>query len=357
VQQTRVGRILPILLAVTACLVIAWLVFWLLSRSIRRFVNGRPADEPPAAVERWVNQLSKSLKKAISVAALITSILILSYGVGVEGLPRLTWDRIAQWLKNYVVSTAFIFGSGYVVIQFFNLSIDRLPAYFARSAGSFAAKAERRKRAEAAGRLLRWVSTAVVLAIATLMALRSVGVDVTPLLTGSAVFGVALGFGAQDLVKDIISGFFLIIENQIRVGDVVEVNGKTGLVEDLRIRTIVVRGIDGTAHTIPNGTIRQVSNRTKEFSYYVIDVRVAYKENVDFVMDTLRELGRELESDARFAPKILEPLEVLGVDDFTESSVLIKSRIRTVPLEQWTVGRELRRRIKNVFDERRIEIR
>lgn len=135
-----------------------------------------------------------------------------------------------------------------------------------------------------------------------------------------------------------------------------EVNGKSGLVEELRIRTIGIRDLDGTVHIIPNGGIREVSNRTKDFSYYVIDLGVAYKENVDGVITTLKEIGAELRKDLNFAPKILAPLEIFGVDAFTDSSVIIKLRIRTVPIEQWNVGRELRRRIKNTFDVRGVEM-
>ncbi len=355
-QEISFQKILPILVALTACLALAWLLFWFLTRIIKSWAAKTETDEPPALVEMWASRLTGILRRAISIAALIISVLILLYGIGIEGVPKLTWAKIAQWTNEYVIPMAFILGSGYIVMQFIYLMIDRLPSYLALSNGSMIEKAERRKRAESAGRLLRWVTTAVVLAITILMTLRKLGVDITPLLTGSAVIGVALGFGAQDLVKDVISGFFLIIENQIRVGDVVDVNGKGGLVEQLRIRTIVLRGLDGTVHIIPNGSIREVSNRTKDFSYYVIDMGVAYKENVDSVIATLREIGAELENDPQFKARILAPMEILGVDDFADSAVVIKLRIRTVPIEQWNVGRELRRRIKNTFDERGIEI-
>lgn len=349
-------KLLPSLVALTGSLVAAWLLFRGLAKLIRYSAHRTAPDEPPAAAERWARNVTSFLRRAISVAALLISVLILLYGVGIEGLPRLTWEKIASWTNDYVIPVAFILGSGYIIIQFINLFISRLPDYLSGSAQNLLEKAERRKRAESAGRLLRWVTTSLVLAVTGLMALRKVGVDITPLLTGSAVIGVALGFGAQDLVKDIISGFFLIVENQIRVGDVVEVNGKGGLVEELRIRTIVLRGQDGTVHIIPNGGIREVSNRTKDFSYYVIDLGVAYKENVDDVIATLHDIGAELQRDPVFGPKILDRLDVLGVDDFADSAVMIKMRIRTVPLEQWNVGRELRRRIKIVFDELGIEI-
>jgi small-conductance mechanosensitive channel len=157
-------------------------------------------------------------------------------------------------------------------------------------------------------------------------------------------------------VRDIISGFFLILEDQIRVGDVAQINGIGGSVEAIKLRTTILRDLQGVVHIFPNGGITQVANMTKEFSYFVIDVGVAYKENVDNVMDTLKSIGEELKNDPDFSSVILEPIEVLGVDDFGESQVTIKARIKTIPLKQWMVGRELRRRIKNTFDGKGIEI-
>jgi small conductance mechanosensitive channel len=198
--------------------------------------------------------------------------------------------------------------------------------------------------------------TVLVMGVAGLMVLRELGVNIVPILTGAGIAGLAVGFGAQHLVRDVISGFFIILENQVRVGDIVNINGKGGLVEAIRLRTTVIRGFDGTVHIFPNGAITEVSNLTKDYSYYVIDLGVAYKENVDRVMQVLREVGDQLQKDTAFGEKILAPLEVVGVDRFADSAVVIKMRIKTLPLEQWNVGRELRRRIKNTFDQQGIEI-
>jgi len=189
-----------------------------------------------------------------------------------------------------------------------------------------------------------------------MMVLSEFGMNITPIITGAGIAGLAVGFGAQNLVRDIISGFFLILEDQIRVGDVAVINGTGGLVEAIRLRTIVLRDLQGVVHVFLNGEVKHVSNMTKEWSRYVIDVGVAYKENVDRVIEVLKEIGEELQLDPSFAPLILEPLQVLGVDDFAESQVTIKVMIKTLPLKQWEVGRELRRRIKNTFDEKGIEI-
>jgi small conductance mechanosensitive channel len=198
--------------------------------------------------------------------------------------------------------------------------------------------------------------TTVVMSIAVLIVLREVGVDITPILTGAGIAGLAVGFGAQNLVRDVISGFFLIAENQVRVGDVAIINGKGGLVEAIRLRTIVLRGLDGTVHVIPNGAINELSNMTKDFSYALLDVGVAYKEDTDRVVDVLKEVAAELQQDPGYAERILAPLEVLGVDAFADSAVMIRIRIKTAPIQQWNVARELRRRIKKAFDQRGIEI-
>lgn len=215
---------------------------------------------------------------------------------------------------------------------------------------------EREKRARTLGSMLRKLTTAVVLSVAALTILDVLGVDTRAILTAAGIGGLAIGFGAQSLVRDLISGFFLLLENHIRVGDVVEINGVGGQVEDITLRSTVLRGLDGTVHVFPNGNIQSLSNRTKDFSRYVIDVGVAYKEDVDRVMAVLKDVGDGLAVDPSYQPLIKEPLQVLGVDDFAESAVIIKVAITTLPLKQWEVGRELRRRIKKRFDAEGIEI-
>jgi small conductance mechanosensitive channel len=165
-----------------------------------------------------------------------------------------------------------------------------------------------------------------------------------------------VGFGAQSIVKDFFSGFFLILEDQVRVGDVAVVNGVGGGVEAITLRTITLRDIEGAVHVFPNGSITTLTNRTKDFSFAVIDVGVAYSENVDRVIGVLRQVGDELKADPGFAPSVLEPLEVLGVDQLADSAVVLKARVKTVPQKQWEVARELRRRIKARFDADGIEI-
>ena len=190
---------------------------------------------------------------------------------------------------------------------------------------------------------------------AVLTILGQVGVNVTPILASAGVVGLAVGFGAQNLVKDFVSGFFLILENQIRVGDVAIINGTGGLVEAITFRTIVLRDQAAVVHVFPNGSINTLSNMTKDWSAYVIDIGVAYKEDPDRVMEVMRGVALELQADPQYGSAMLEPIEIIGVDGFSDSAVIIKARLKTLPIKQWMVGREYRRRLKKAFDAERIE--
>ncbi len=247
-----------------------------------------------------------------------------------------------------------ILAGAYVVLKIISLAVIQMERLVEDSDSTFLSEAE--KRAKTLGKIINSAGYVLVLGTSFMMILREFGFDIMPIITGAGIAGLAIGFGAQNLVRDIISGFFLLLEDQIRVGDVAQINGTGGAVEAIKLRTTVLRDLEGIVHIFPNGEIKQVSNMTKEFSYYIIDVGVAYKENVDEVMDTLKGIGEELRRDPDFEPLILDSLEILGVDDFKESEVSIKIRIKTKPLKQWAVGRELRRRIKNTFDQKGIEI-
>ena len=192
--------------------------------------------------------------------------------------------------------------------------------------------------------------------ITAMMILKELGFSIGPLLAGAGIVGVAVGFGSQNLVRDIISGLFMITENQVRVGDVAILNGTGGLVEQVNLRTTVLRALDGTVHIFPNGSINTVSNMTHDFSYYLFDIGVAYKEDTDKVCAVLVEISDQIIQEEPYKAMILEPLEILGLDKFADSAVIIKARIKTQPIKQWEVGREMNRRIKKRFDEENIEI-
>jgi moderate conductance mechanosensitive channel len=212
------------------------------------------------------------------------------------------------------------------------------------------------KRIETLMRLIRQAAVLAISIIAGLIILREIGLDIAPILAGAGIIGLALGFGAQNLVRDIISGFFFILENQVRVGDVAVINGTGGLVERINFRTIVLRDLGGVVHVFPNGSVTTLSNLTNEWAAYVFDIGVAYKENTDHVIEIMKKVGSEMKADPEYGPVILEEPEIFGVDKFAESAVIIKGRIKTKPIRQWMVGREFLRRIKHAFDQNGIEI-
>jgi len=212
------------------------------------------------------------------------------------------------------------------------------------------------KRSRTLGQITRKTLVVLIWSLALLMSLREAGFDVGPILAGAGVVGLAVGFGAQNLVRDVISGLFILLENQVRVNDVAIINGTGGLVEEINLRTIVLRGMDGTVHIFPNGTITTLSNMTHKFSYYVFDIGVAYKEDTDRVIQVLREIAGQMMQEPEYGSYMLEPLDVLGVDRFADSAVIVKARIKTAPIRQWMIGREMNRRIKKRFDELGIEM-
>jgi len=212
------------------------------------------------------------------------------------------------------------------------------------------------KRVKTLTGMLGTICLTLIWIIGVVMSLDQIGLDITPILAGAGIVGLAVGFGAQNLVRDIINGFFMILENQIRVGDVAVVNGTGGLVEAITFRTITLRDLSGTVHIFPNGTVTTLANMTKEWSAYVMEIGVAYKEDTDRVVEIMREVGEDLRQDPQVGKKMLEPIEIMGVDAFGESEVVIKARIKTLPIEQWSVGREYRRRLKKAFDQENIEI-
>lgn len=215
---------------------------------------------------------------------------------------------------------------------------------------------EHGKRVDTLVGILKKVGVTAIWSLATVLVLMQLGVNVAPILAGAGVLGLAVGFGAQELVRDVISGFFLLLEDHVRKGDVVEINGRAGVVEMMGLRTIALRDLSGVLHVVQNGKIDSLSNLTKEWSACVFDIGVAYKENATHVMQVMQEVAGEVARSPEMSDKILAPFEMLGVESFGDNAVILKARFKTRPGEQWTVGREYRRRLKEVFDEKRIEI-
>jgi small conductance mechanosensitive channel len=181
------------------------------------------------------------------------------------------------------------------------------------------------------------------------MLLRELAIDVLPILTGAGIAGLAIGFGAQNLVRDVISGFFIILEDQVRVGDLARINGVGGVVEEINLRTIVLRDGEGAVQVFPNGTITALANLSKQFSYAVVDVRIAYAESVDRTVGIISEVGASMQREAEWSAVLLGPIEVVGVESLADGFVTVRSKFRTQPLNQGKVANELRRRLIAAF--------
>lgn len=215
---------------------------------------------------------------------------------------------------------------------------------------------DNRNRIRTLGRVFRHIANVAISLVAGMLVLSELGISIAPILATAGVAGIALGFGAQSLVKDYFNGFFLLIEDQLRQGDVVVIADKGGLVEEITLRYVRLRDYDGNVHFVPNGAIGTVTNRSRDFAYAVIDAGVAYRENVDAALESMRQVGDALRADPVFGARILDPIEVVGVENWADSAVILRCRLRVRPLEQWNVRREFLRRLKHAFDECGIEI-
>ena len=246
---------------------------------------------------------------------------------------------------------------GYIAIRFMRLGLRQLERVMILASDKKDQESgTASKRAATLTGILRTIALSAIWAIIIIESLQLVGLDIAPILAGAGILGLAVGFGAQNLVRDLISGFFIILEDQIRLGDVAVINGTGGLVEIITFRTISLRDFSGVVHIFPNGGINTLSNMTKEWSAFVLDMGVAYHEDTDRVVEVMKTVGEDLRGDPTFGPKMIEPIEVVGVENFADSAVTIRMRIKTKPSEQWNIGREYRRRLKKAFDAQGIEI-
>jgi small conductance mechanosensitive channel len=344
------GRVVA---AVIPTLIIAWLGARLAKRAaataIRRLLQDTVVMSSP---------LVRGPLRLVSIgtfALLVAVVLFPAFEVvGLQPRAGLPLHTIATWTFESGLKVLLIVVLSYALVRTVGLVVSRFEHELNRGTGLDAL--ERAKRARTLGSVITKVATALIVGIAVLMILREFRIDIAPVLTGAGIVGLAVGFGAQTLVRDIISGFFLILEDQVRVGDVAAINGIGGLVEELNLRTIVLRDVEGTVHVFPNGSITTLANRSKDFSYYVIDLPISYQEDPDRITAILRQIGAGMQNDVSYGPFILDPIEILGVDAFGLWSLQLKVRIKTVPLKQWEVGRELRKRIKKAFAELGIDM-
>ncbi len=212
------------------------------------------------------------------------------------------------------------------------------------------------KRLETLERAFRYMVSVIITLVAGMLVLSELGINIAPILGAAGVAGIAVGFGAQSLIKDYFNGFFMLLENQIRKGDVVMVGGKSGLVEEVTLRHVRLRDYNGDVHFVPSGLIDTVTNKSREYSYALMNIGVAYRESLDEVMDVMTKVAAEMQQDSKFSTSIMEALEIAGVENWADSAVIIRCRLKVQPLEQWNVRRAYLKRLKDAFDIHGIEI-
>lgn len=267
------------------------------------------------------------------------------------------FDSISSWVIQTVPALALIVLVFLIALWVIKILLKRLRKLILENVHSEdESSMEKEKRATTLMGMARGTIIIALWVVFILIFLKQLGMDIAPILAGAGIVGLAVGFGAQELVRDGITGFFMLLENRVRTGDVAVVNGTGGLVEKINLRTITLRDMSGVVHTFQNGKINTLANMTKEWSAMVFDIGVAYKENVDRVIEVIKQVGDNLKADEEFSSKILEPIEIFGLDKFGDSAVVVKARIKTLPIQQWTVGREFNKRLKAAFDKENIEI-
>jgi len=273
-------------------------------------------------------------------------------------------------MREWVDSLGLAFSSGWnpALRSAINVLIVLAAAWIAlavlrRAIRQFRGYMERRsdpesfKRVGTLARAFRYIGTIVIAIVAAMLVMNELGISIAPVLATAGVAGIAIGFGAQSLVKDYFAGLFILVEDQIRQGDVVQIAGIGGLVEEVTLRHVRLRDFDGHVHFVPNGEIKIVTNRTRDFAQAVIEVGVAYREDCDEALAVLREAGQAMRADPAWAPRLPAEIEIVGVERWADSAVILRARFRVVPpIEQWNVRREFLRRLKKAFDERGIEI-
>jgi small-conductance mechanosensitive channel len=272
------------------------------------------------------------------------------------GTPNIDWERITDWLLTHGLRILLILVLAFVADIILRFVVPRVirPVVCRQMEGKAEEEIEQRIRTLVA--VLRGSGRFVLVVWALFTILPELGINVTPVLASVGIAGIALGFGAQSLVKDFLSGLFILLENQYSKGDVVTVAGISGLVEEVGLRRTVLRDLDGIVHHVPNGEISVASNQTQEWSRVNMNVSVAYGEDLDKVFEVINRVGNELAADAEFGPLIIKAPQVLRVDAFEDSGIAIKILGDTEPIRQWEVMGELRKRLKKTFDEECIEI-
>lgn len=262
------------------------------------------------------------------------------------------WEQVSAWLLSTGVRILIIFILALILIRISRVVSRRMMALFLEKKKD----EEAEKRANTLSNVISKVLSIVIWVFALITVLGELHIEIGPILAAAGIVGLAVGFAGQSMVKDYLNGFYILLWDQIRVGDVVQIAGQGGFVENINLKMTTIRDLAGNVHFIPNGIIDMVTNMTKEYSRYVYEIGVAYREDVDEVIEIIKKLDEDMRNEPEYKNIILEPIEILGLDKFGDSAVVIKARNKTKPVKQWMVGREFNRRMKKKFDELGIEI-
>jgi moderate conductance mechanosensitive channel len=320
---------------------------WVAGRLVYRVVGRLDIDaENKAAIQERAKRVIRALTLLAYAVAAVASVSLALRTFGISG-PWWSPEIAFGWLLLHGVNILVIVVGSSIVVRVLHLAIKHLQFKVGRRHAK--TDLEWQRRATTISGLLESIVTVTVGFVAVMMLLQELSVDIRPILAGAGIAGLAIGFGAQNLVRDVISGFFLILEDQVRVGDIAKINGVGGMVEQINLRTLVLRDAEGAVQVFPNGTIGTLANMSKIYAYAVVDVRIAYSEHIDRVMATITEIGEAMASDPAWRPLLLAPIEIPGVESIADGFSVIRVRLKTPPLNQNKVANELRRRIVTTF--------
>lgn len=342
-SASLLGKLIFSLILVIVALIVSYLIGLLVTRLLNKLESfGSSMGLHQRRLEIYRKILMFFIRLTIVLLVVVALLVIWS-----ASFDRFLNEEQLGFAFGRLAGIVLLLVIGVVIFEFVTAGLEH---YFARMAK------EGSPRALTLLPIARNVTHGALLLLFGITLVSEMGINIMPLLAGAGVVGFAVGFGAQAFIKDIITGFIIIVEDLIQVGDVAGVGGRTGLVEKITIRKVQLRDLNGAVYTIPFSEITVVENLTKDFSYYLLDIRVAYRENTDDVIGLLRGICNDMQLEDKYKDNILEPIDILGVDSFADSAVVIKARIKTRPIKQWEVGREFNRRMKQVFDKNNIEI-
>lgn len=335
-------------LAISATIVlIAWALVWGVRRLLDYWLS-RVSVGAPGADDKEEARTQKAARFTWLLVRIVVVVTVLGLVAGVWGIDVRAWfsgevgAKLVRLALVVVLATALVELAGFI--------INRLVGGFARRSGD----PRRAAQLRTLGPILTGSAQAVLFVVGFLTVLTEMGLKVGPILASAGVLGIAVGFGAQTLVKDFLTGLFLIAEDVVSVGDNVQIADSSGVVEAMTLRTIRLRDANATLHIFPYSEAQVIHNRTKVFSSYLAEIPVSYDTDLDRALAVIQKVGDGMRKDPRFGPMITQPFEVMGVDRLADNAVHLKARFTTVPRTQWEVGREFNRRLKNAFDEARI---